>query len=216
MTYLEIVNAVLRRLRETTVAAVAENDYSLLIGQFVNEAKKEIEAAWNWSHLRAAVNFNTVNGTDTYVLTGTNANTRVLDSYNVTKKTELCRYGQNAYLNRANIATAMSTSPSSYDPAGIDSATGSLKVRLYPTPNAVEAIRFYCVIPQADLDTDSDVLTIDSHPVIQLAYLLAINERGEDQGRLSEIQEKRYLTALGDAIAIDANKYDDEITWQAI
>ena len=32
MTYLELVNAVLRRLRETTVSDVDQNTYSALIG----------------------------------------------------------------------------------------------------------------------------------------------------------------------------------------
>lgn len=215
MTYLELVNAVLRRLRENTVSTVTSNDYSILIGQFVNEAKTEIEAAWDWSHLRTTVNFNTVIGTSVYNLTGTNALTRIKDAYNVTKRNELGRYGNTHYLNMRSISGTVDGSPMSYDIAGVDSATGAMKVRVFPTPVSVEALRFYCVVPQATLSTDSDVLTIPSHPVIQLAYLLAINERGEDQGRLSEIQEQRYRIALGDAIAIDANKYDDEISWQA-
>ena len=216
MTYLEIVNAVLRRLRESTVSTVAEHDYSLLIGQFVNEAKTEIEAAWNWSHLRTNVDITTVNGQNVYDLTGCSNNTRILDAYNVTKKLPLARIGNNYLLNEWGIVTAQTGSPTHYDFNGIDATDALAKVRVYPTPTGAETLRFYVVKPQAELSNDADVIAIFGHIVVQLAYLLAINERGEDQGRLSEIQEKRYLTALGDAIAIDANKYDDEITWQAI
>jgi hypothetical protein len=51
MTYLELVNKVLTRLREDTVTTVDYNDYSTLIGEFVNDAKKEVESAWLWSCL---------------------------------------------------------------------------------------------------------------------------------------------------------------------
>jgi hypothetical protein len=46
MTYLELVNAVLRRLRLEQVNSVAETDYSLLIGDFINDAKADVEVAW--------------------------------------------------------------------------------------------------------------------------------------------------------------------------
>jgi hypothetical protein len=42
MTYLELVNAVLRRLRVDQVTSVAETDYSLLIGDFINDAKSSV------------------------------------------------------------------------------------------------------------------------------------------------------------------------------
>ena len=40
MTYLQLVNSVLRRLRENEVDTVAETSYSALIGDFVNDAKQ--------------------------------------------------------------------------------------------------------------------------------------------------------------------------------
>ena len=43
MTYLELINDVLIRLRETTVAANGETTYSTLIGKFVNDAKRQVE-----------------------------------------------------------------------------------------------------------------------------------------------------------------------------
>ena len=42
MTYLELVNDVLTRLRETNVSTVSETNYSALIGKFVNDAKRQI------------------------------------------------------------------------------------------------------------------------------------------------------------------------------
>ena len=43
MTYLEMVNDVLVRLREPVVTTVSETTYSALIGKFVNDAKRQIE-----------------------------------------------------------------------------------------------------------------------------------------------------------------------------
>ncbi len=52
-TYLQIVNKVLVRLREDTVATVVENSYSTLIGALVNRVKTEMEDTWRWHALRA-------------------------------------------------------------------------------------------------------------------------------------------------------------------
>jgi hypothetical protein len=62
MTYLQIINAVLRRLRETEVTDVNETDYSKLIGEYVNSVKKEVEAAWDWNALRTTLTLNTTSG----------------------------------------------------------------------------------------------------------------------------------------------------------
>ena len=42
MTYLELVNNVLRRLREREVPTVTANTYSKLIAVLVNDAKREV------------------------------------------------------------------------------------------------------------------------------------------------------------------------------
>lgn len=39
MTYLNLVNNVLRRLREDEVSSVADSTYSKLAGDFINDAK---------------------------------------------------------------------------------------------------------------------------------------------------------------------------------
>ena len=43
MTYLQLVNNVLRRMREEEVPSVDSSTYSKMIGDFVNDAKKLIE-----------------------------------------------------------------------------------------------------------------------------------------------------------------------------
>ena len=52
MTYLDLINNVLRRLREDTVDTVNGTDYSSLIGDLVNDAKKIVENSFDWTALR--------------------------------------------------------------------------------------------------------------------------------------------------------------------
>ncbi len=52
MTYLNLVNNVLRRLREEEVTSVQGSTYSKMVGDFVNDAKRMVEDAWDWSALR--------------------------------------------------------------------------------------------------------------------------------------------------------------------
>jgi len=70
MTYLDIVNNILRRLRERSISTVNETSYSALIGVLVNDAKEKVENAWQWSALRSTLSATTVAGTFNYELNG--------------------------------------------------------------------------------------------------------------------------------------------------
>lgn len=90
MTYLELVNAVLRRLRETEVSTVSENAYSALIGDFINDSKSRIENAWDWSALRTTLSVATSTGVFNYALTGSQNNIKILDVINDTSNFLWC------------------------------------------------------------------------------------------------------------------------------
>ena len=75
MTYLELVNDVLVRLREPTVTTVVLNSYSTLIGKFVNDAKRQIEDAFAWNVLGTTITVTTTASTASYA---TNAATASL------------------------------------------------------------------------------------------------------------------------------------------
>ena len=85
MTYLDIVNNVLRRLRESTVSDITETTYSTMVGDFVNDAKKLCEDAWDWSALRTDITVTTSSGTSSYSLTNSGESTKVLYALNDTK-----------------------------------------------------------------------------------------------------------------------------------
>ena len=86
MTYLDLINNVLRRLREDVVTTASETDYSALIGDLVNDAKKIVENSYDWTALRETITVSTVDGTDTYSLTGSGDLAVVKDVLNTTSQ----------------------------------------------------------------------------------------------------------------------------------
>ena len=72
------------------------------------------------------------------------------------------------------------------------------------------------VVPQADLSDDTTQLTIPSQPIIQLAFAMALRERGETGGISAQEQFAVAQRSLGDAIAIDANKYPEELVFYSV
>ena len=72
MTYLEAINKVLRRLREDEVTSPDATAYSKLIGEFVNDAVRLVEDAWDWGELRTTRPVLATAGTSSYSITGLN------------------------------------------------------------------------------------------------------------------------------------------------
>jgi len=215
MTYLNLINNVLRRLREDEVSTVNETTYSTLIGDLVNDAKKIVENSFDWTALRDTITVATSNGTSEYSITGSGDLAVIKDVINTTSKKFIYQrsksYFNNVYYNQATL----SGSPDYYTFIGTD-ASGDLKVKLYPQPDAVYSLRFDVVVPQADLSNDADVLSVPTNPVLQLAYAMALRERGETGGQSAVEQFAVASTALSDAIAFDANRYPTEMTFVVV
>lgn len=211
-TYLDCVNGVLLRMRESTVSTVIQSDYSYLIGAMVNETKREIEDAWNWSILRTTKTINTVNGTQNYAITGTSSRTRLLKVYIPTLKRDLEQASQDQMHAWVNMQGTVTGGPQ-YFSIGNSNTSDEITLDLWPIPDQAYAVKVDCVVPQANLVNDLDVVYVPSELVIQGAYLRAINERGEDQGRLSDQQNDLYRKAVATYIAIESARYEDEITW---
>jgi hypothetical protein len=212
MTYLNLINNVLRRLRETTVATANATSYSSLIGDLINDAKKTIENSFDWTALRDSISINTSNGVSEYSLTNSGDMAVIKDVMNVTSQKFMNQrsksYFNNVYYNN----TVVSGSPEVFTFIGTDS-NSDLKIKVFPQPDAVYSLRFDVVVPQADLSSDSDVLSIPYNPVIQLAYAMALREKGEAGGQTAMEQFAIASTVLSDAIAFDANRYPTEMTF---
>lgn len=220
-TLLQAVNYVLQRLREDTVTTYDENSYSTLIAHFVNQAKREVEDAWNWSRLRTTVSITTANGTYAYTLAGAGERFRIMqdpfngayDVLNNTRDYRLMIAPSSQFMTTRYLLGASQTGdPLYFDLNGFD-ASGDPKVNLWPIPNSTATINFQLVVPQADLTSGSTKITVPAHPVLLRAYALAISERGEDQGVISNEADKMADMALADAISRDSGYTQNELAF---
>jgi hypothetical protein len=215
MTYLQLVNAVMRRLREDEVTTVNESDYSKLIGDFVNDAKRLVEDAWDWNALRTSFSITTVVGTPTYSLTDFGVRSEVNDVHNETDNT-VVRLESLQRIREQNLGTDNANGTISY--YAIDGLDGNndLKLRLYQTPNAVKTLTVYGVKRPNDLTEDSDTLLVPSSPVIQWAYSYALRERGETGGESAAEQAIFAQNDVATAISLDAAHRPEEMIWDTI
>lgn len=215
-TFLELVNDVLVRMREPEVATVNENVLSKIVGRFINDAKRQVEDAYNWNALTDTLTATTVNGIFNYTLVGSGARFKLLEVYDVTNRQHLTSI-PTTEMTKLFISTSTPNTgePSYYNFNGIDS-NGDTAVDLYPVPNDVYSIYFNIYKPQANLILDTNTMVVPSEPVIHLATAKALVERGEDGGTQSSEMYSLYRQVLADYIAIEASRYPEEDSWEAV
>lgn len=209
MTYLQLVNSVLRRLRETEVSSVADNAYSKLIGDFVNDAKRNVEDSYNWNALYDTLSATTSADVFNYVLTGSGQRFRVIDILNDTSNWFLKEQSTVWFDQQFLLTNVQKGSPQYYNFNGTNT-NGDTQVDLFPIPNGAYDIRFNIVKPQVELAGNADVLLVPHEPVIFLAYAKALAERGEDGGFASNEAAQMYRQSLADAIALESGRYGEE------
>lgn len=211
-TWLSLVNDIQKRLRESQSASVTSTTYSTLLGALVNQAKREVEDAWDWHALRQVLSFTTSDGTATYAIPGSTERSRFFspsrEIYDDTNDGILLP-APDWFIDRVTyIGSTQSGNPVYYRIRGISG--GELQVTLYPTPNATLTMRVPMVVPQADLAADATVLTVPAAPVLERAYVLALRERGDDGGTSFAEAQRAADYALFQAIMRDREFSPDE------
>lgn len=214
MTYLEMINDVLTRLRETPVSTASETTYSALIGKFVNDAKRQVEDAFNWNVLDTDITINTVAGTYQYALTGAGSKFQLQDAINITSNVTLQNIPFVVMNRRQNFATPVSGIPSEFCFEGF--SNGDAKVTLYPRPDNVYNLKFTLTVPQATLTSDSTSILVPDVLVVQNAYARALAERGEDGGLTSSEAYQLYRLMLADYIALEGTRFPDNDAFEAV
>jgi hypothetical protein len=215
MTYLELVNDVLIRLREPTVATVTATSYSTLIGKFVNDAKRQIEDAFSWNILGTTITITTSNGTYSYALTGSGQKFQVIDVLNTTSNIGMKNIDFASMNRKQNFSTPVSGIPSEYAFDGVNGSYDT-KVNIYPRPDGVYTIPFSLSVPQATLTLDQTVVLVPDVLVVQNAYSRALVERGEDGGLSSSEAFLLYKSMLSDYIALEGTRYPENQEFVAI
>lgn len=218
-TYRELINQVLIRLREETIAtdwsgAINDSstitDYQKVIGALVNDSKRDIESYHDWLVLRETVDITTVSGTRNYNLSS-GQDIKILDVINQNQGTHLHQISR-THLNAMKYPSDNSGDPVYYAFNGADSSN-NLKIDLEPVPNNVHTISFDINKPQEELTLAATVIKIPTQPVILGAWARAIAERGEDGGTNTSVAATEVINALNQAIAIDSGNARYENDW---
>ena len=210
-TYLEIVNDVLIRLRESEVTSVNDTAYSKLISKYVIDAQRQVEDAYNWNALSNTLTMVTVPELFNAVLVGSGVRFRLLDVIDDTNDTILT-YRSTKEMNDLFLTTRQAGKPMYYNFNGV-SPEGDTQVDLFPVPDGQYTIRFNIIQPQDPLQFDSDTLLVPAEPVIFLAYAKALAERGEDGGMGSSEAYALYQQSLSDHISNESNLFEEEFIW---
>ena len=215
MTYLNLMNNVLRRLREDEVTTVTANTYSKMVSDYINDAKKIVEESNDWSALRDTIVVSTTASDNGYSLTGGDDNVKVMSVINDTQNCFMGYQTKDWFNDSLYIAEEVQGAPKYYTYNGLDS-NGDTQVLVSPTPDGVYSLRFDVIKRQADLTSDTDVLLVPAMPVIHLAVALLARERGETGGTSTGEYFAIADKFLSDAIAIDAAKHPEEMVFRTI
>ena len=219
MTYLELVNSVLVRLREKKVNTVDANPFTAIIGACVNDAMDSCQDAWNWSHLRQTDVVLVGLGIDEFIVPDSYNNKYQVNSMLNLQEGYYLRYVPQPWLraryrNDANVSVS-SGKPLYWCWGTDDEASGNKTIQLLQPSNGTYNFALDRVKQQREMTDGSTRLLIPSKPVIALATALASRERGEIGGTPTSelfVLADRYLS---DAIAYDTAKWEEEMDWYA-
>ena len=233
---LDLLNKVLSGIRQFDLIITASSTtdtYLLMLLQFVNEAKEEIEeGGWAWQALRQTVTLTLANATSEYTLTiagdadvDTNDRSRLLYEnvmtgmgrvegfynsnnsspmvFDVTTGTEnRLQERTQEFIERLHFTDNDETGKPVY--FTVFSSGSALKVRVWPTSDAVYTIKLRMFIPQDELSggTLTTTLLIPFRPVWTRALFKANEERGSELGK----QGSSLFMAMLDAHAVAVGK----------
>ena len=219
MTYRELINQVLIRLREDTIATDWSSDindsttvsaYEKVIGALVNDAKRHVEQRHDWLNLRSTVDISTVNGTKNYNLSS-GQEIKIIDSINNNTGMHLQQVSK-VYINTVKYPSDDTGEPLYYGFNGSDTSN-NLKIDLSPVPTEAHTISFDIIKFQATLAEADTVLSVPEKPVVLGAWAMAISERGEDGGTQSSLMAQEANEALKQAIMLDSGNTQYESDW---
>ena len=215
MTFLELVNEVLERLREETVTTVTSTSYGKLIGHFVNDTKRQVENAWNWEVLGTSCLVTLSAGVTTYTVIGSGKTQKDVTVNNTSagRQNRLSLVPSKWIEDQRQLTTSSTGAPAYYAWTGNNGVDSSIEV--WPTPDSAYVLSFNMTVPQTKLVSDDDVLLVPYEVVVEGAYARALVERGEDSGLNSSEAYNLFKGSLSDAIAIESARDSGGDEWEA-
>ena len=219
-TQLNIVNDVLRRLREDEVSSVATSAYATLMAMFLNDAKEDLEDEWFWAVNEISIDTSiTSDGARTYDLTSTTdrsflirqINDQTPHAYDVTTNQNgqlmdipLKRLQQVRDTYRGTVPDVEAPREFAITP---DSDGRGYTLTLAQGATSARTWRTYWYAPQAELALDGTAdntgIVLPERPLFLRTLYYALNERGEEMGEPGGIAERKSDKAATAAKEID-------------
>lgn len=209
MTFAQLINKVLTKLREDTIASSVPPGYPTLVAQIVNEAKEDIENVGPWYGLRTTVDIVTTPGVDQLSLAAYNDRSYLLmDNNEPQAYITTTNYWRRLTLisqSEMNAMRIFSPSTPNNTPQWIsfDYPSTGIVATLFPAPNSAYNVRLVLVVPQSDLVNATDALLIPGLPVWREAVVRCMEERGEEFAGPLDGERQRAARALNDAMLTD-------------
>ncbi len=217
MTYTDLVNEVLMRLREDTVSTIGGSRLTVtddpvvdIVKLAINDAKRTVEDAHQWNALRHDWSVTTQTGVHTYPLTDAKSFATIESIYG--ESGHAVRNVRLGYIHQKAAGNPANNTPMYWAVSGQD-LNGDVTIRFFNTPKDAQDYTVHGFKRTPDLDQDSDRLVVPSAPVIYLAFALAARERGEAAGAQSTELFTMASMYLKDAIALDASLSDLDNEW---
>lgn len=220
-TLLQLINEVGKNVRLSLGSTYTASNFDTLfdpvvITQYVNMAKREVEDAWDWERLITRVAFTTVAGQHEYntasggaELTAgfTNDRSRILRE-KPSQRIEFWRVesGREERLQWMDSGVARNRKEVETDvvdrPLWVSAfQNGDGLTVLFPyAPAGARNYAFNAIVPLDDLSAQDDELSVPWRPVALKATELLLAERGEELGLNLDLMREQYDSALSSAI----------------
>jgi hypothetical protein len=216
MTYLELINAVMDRLRENrlTSGELDGTPWTRMVGTCVNDAKTTVENSWNWSHLRGYTDI--VLSADQQILTITDSadvELQLARIHNTTQGYFLEQKDWDWMERQYKSGTTPSSGNPRYYASYYNDTSGNAQVRMWPPATGGDTLRVHHSKNQAALSAADEVVSVPSIPVYTLATALASRERGEVGGAPTSELFALSDRVLSDAIAVDSARFPEEMQY---
>ena len=220
MNYLDLTNRVLDRLREERASSgtLDSDPYFRSIGAHINDAKEQVENAWQWSMLRQDEAVAIVPGQNTVELPNSYDNNYVIKRITLTdidgNYGGFLKWISDDRMWYYTVGAPDRNKPSVYA-TGTPAANGNQTINILQPSDDDYFLIINSWHNQDPLTAADDLLKVPSLPVYSLATALASRERGEtgaiNTGELFAIAQSH----LSDAIAYDSARYPEELDWYA-
>ena len=212
MTYLQLVNAILRRMRDTEVTTWDESTYSKMVGDYINDSIDIVQNAWNWSQLIVELSPTTTTSQRTMIIDGIGELGQIYQILNASPQTRLMGKTRGWMQEQIRLAGTANGSPSTWA-FNSQETDGDMTIDLNPIPDDTYTLRVLCKKHQAAMSADATVLLIPDQPVIQQALAFLLEERGDTGGSNNMTQQGRADRVLADYVGLDQQRHPELLIW---